>query len=76
LYKSLFKLPIFLLFDKEARKHCYILWLIDVLALVLFRESASQSIAVFIILFLKEERQRTGWLIANFFTLVYCQGRL
>jgi len=34
---------------------------------VQFRSSASQSIGVLIILFLKEQRQRTVWLVGKFF---------
>jgi hypothetical protein len=36
--------------------------LVEAFRLVLVRSTASQSLAAFIIIFLKEERQRTGWL--------------
>jgi len=52
---------------KEARKPYSVILLVDVFGLVLFRKSASQSIAFFIIIFLKEKSKELSGYMRNFF---------
>jgi len=59
---------------KEARKPYSVSLLVDVFGLVLFRESASQSLALSIIIFLKDKGKELAcsgffilWLVARRF---------
>jgi len=62
-------MPEFLLVTKEAQKPCLFRLLVHVFGLVRFRESASQSLALFIIVFSKEKSKELSGYMRYFFLL-------
>ena len=52
---------------KEARKPYSVRLLVEVFGLAFFRESASQSLALFIIIFLKDKGKELSGYVRHFF---------